>query len=117
MANERRIDWEDTKYPETVSLKTVGDIVEGEVKEIGEVVLTDRIAGFIRILTAKGERTLWLGKVLSEEVVKVSLKKGDYIGVKYLGEKPTNKGNPYKDYDMRVVLAVDEPVVEAKELF
>ena len=108
MNKEERIDWSEEKYPETVVLKAVGDVVEGEVKEIGEVTLEDRNASYIRILTAKGERTFWLGKVLSEEVVKVSLKRGDYVGIKYLGEKPSKKGNPYKDYDMRVIPVVVE---------
>lgn len=103
MVEQRRIDWEGDKYPETVTLKAEGDIIEGVITEIGEIRLEDRLASYIRLMTAKGERTFWLGKVLSEEVVRESVKKGDYVGIKYLGEKPSHKGNPYKDYDMRVI--------------
>lgn len=105
MAKQRRIDWEGDKYPETATLKAEGDILEGIVTEVGEVRLEDRMAGYLRITTEKGERTFWLGKVLTEEVVRESVKKGDYVGIKYLGEKPSHKGNPYKDYDMRIIPA------------
>lgn len=105
---QSRIDFGAAKYPETAVLKAEGDIIEGSVNEVGEVRLEDRLAGYLRIQTAEGERTFWLGKVLTEEVVRVSLKKGDYVGIKYLGDKPSHKGNPYKDYDMRVIPAEKE---------
>ena len=103
MTKREEIDWDAPKYPETASLKAEGDTIEGVVTEVGEVRLEDRLAGYLRIMTAKGERTFWLGKVLTEEVVRESVKKGDYVGIRYLGEKPSKKGNPYKDYDMRII--------------
>ena len=102
MNEQRKIDFGDSKYPETVSLTIVGDEIQGVVEEIGEVPLGDRLAGYLHISTEEGVRTLWFGKVLSEEAVKCSLKKGDYIGIKYLGEKESGKASPYKDYDIRV---------------
>ena len=103
MSEQRSIDWTGGKYPPTANLKAVGDIIEGVVTEIGEVTLAERTAGYLHINTAEGTRTLWLGKVLSEQCEKECVKKGDYIGIRYLGDKDSGKQSPYKDYDMRVI--------------
>lgn len=106
---QSRIDFSTPKYPPTANLKEVGDILEGFVTEVGEVRLEDRMAGYLRIKPEDGEEvTFWLGKVLTENVIREEVKRGDYVGIKYLGEKPSSKGNPYKDYDMRVIPAVVE---------
>ena len=111
MTKQKRIDFDKPKYPPTAILEEVGDILEGEVTGVGEVTLSDRIAGYLRIKPeGEEEVTFWLGKVLSEDVVREEVKKGDYVGIKYLGDKPSHKGNPYKDYDMRVI--VSEPAFE-----
>lgn len=103
MTEQRHIDFGSPKYPETAILKAVGDTIEGEVTEIGEVTLETRNAGYIHIKTAKGVRTFWLGKVLTEQCEKEAVKKGDYVGIKYLGDVDSGKQSPYKDYDMRVI--------------
>jgi len=103
MSEQRTIDWTAPKYPKTTTLKEVGDTIEGEITEIGEVPLETRNAGYLHIKTAKGVRTFWLGKVLTEQCEKENVKKGDYIGIKYLGEVSSGKASPYKDYDMRVI--------------
>ena len=108
MAKQERIDFGEAKYPETASLIAVGDEVQGEVLEVGEVPIADRLASYLHISTEKGVRTLWLGKVLVEEVVKRNVKVGDYIGVKYLGEKESGKQSPYRDYDIRIIPAKEE---------
>lgn len=105
MTEQRNIDWTGDKYPPTANLKAVGDIIEGEVIEIGEIMLENRTAGFLHIKTSKGLRTFWLGKVLTEECEKGNIKKGDYVGIKYLGEKDSGKQSPYKNYDLRVIPA------------
>ena len=103
MSEQQKINWDAPKYPVTATLKAVGDIIEGKITKIGEVTLDDRIAGYLHIKTAKGVRTLWLGKVLTEQCEKENVKKEDFIGIKYLGEKSSGKQSPYKDYDMRVI--------------
>lgn len=104
-----KIDWNAPKYPETVVLKNIGDTIEGKVTEIGEVILSDRQAGYLHIDTVNGIRTFWLGKVLTEAIEKENVKKGDYIGIKFLGEIDSGKQSPYKDFDMRVI-----PLVESQ---
>ena len=96
-----RIDWNMDKYPETFVFKEVGDVLEGIVKKTGAVVLGNRTARFLNIETEKGLRTLWFGAVLESQLEEV--KKGDYIGVKYLGEVKGTGVNPYKDYDVRII--------------
>lgn len=103
MTEQRKIDFDAPKYPETATLKAIGDIIEGVVTEIGEVRLDKRNAGYLHIQTKEGKRTFWLGKVLTEEVVKENVKRGDYVGIKYLGEKASGKQSPYKNYDIRVI--------------
>lgn len=105
IAEQTRIDFGEAKYPRTVILKVVGDEIQGEVVEVGEVPLDNRLASYLHISTPEGVKTLWLGKVLNDEVVKRSVKKGDYVGIKYLGEKDSGKASPYKDFDVRVIPA------------
>jgi DNA helicase TIP49 (TBP-interacting protein) len=102
MENER-IDFRDAKYPETVTLKTVGEEIQGDIVEVGEVTLEARNARYLHIKTKDGIRTFWLGKVLTKQCEKVGIKVGDYIAIKYLGEVPSGKQSPYKNYDMRVI--------------
>lgn len=99
---QEKIDFGEAKYPENVILKTVGEEIQGEIVEVGEVPLEDRNAGYLHIKTAKGIRTFWLGTVLTGQCEKENVKKGDYIGIKYLGEVSSGKQTPYKNYDMRI---------------
>ena len=103
MSNQIRIDFNAPKYPETVILNKEGDVVEGEVTEMGGIPLPDRIARYLHIDTAKGIRTLWLGKVLTVQCEKEHVKRGDYVGIRYLGEVDSGKQSPYKNYDLRVI--------------
>ena len=96
-----KIDWDKTKYPETFVFKKEGDVLEGIVKKTSAVVLGNRTAKFLNVETEKGLMTLWLGAVLESQLEEV--KKGDYIGVKYLGEVKGTGVNPYKDYDVRII--------------
>lgn len=95
------IDWSAPKYPKAVEFVNVGDTVEGTITEIGEVPLSDRLAAYMHIDTTEGKRTLWLGKVLNEAILKA--KKGDYIGVRFLGTVDSGKQSPYKDFDTRII--------------
>ena len=104
MTEQQNINFgEPIEYPPTILLVEIGDEVQGIVVEMGEVTLEDRNAGYIHIKSEKGVGTLWLGKVLTEAVIKNNVSKGDYIGVKFLGLKPARKGSPYRNYDVRVV--------------
>lgn len=100
---QNKIDFGEPKYPENVTLKTVGEEIQGEIVEVGEVPLGDRNAGYLHIKTALyGIKTFWLGKVLTNQCEKRTVKKGDYIAIKYLGEISSGKQSPYKNYDMRI---------------
>jgi hypothetical protein len=101
--NDKKIDFGDAKYPPTVTLKTVGDEIQGKIVEVGEVPLEDRNAGYIHIKILAGVRTFWLGTVLTKHCEKEGIKKGDYIGIKYLGEVSSGKQSPYKNYDIRII--------------
>ena len=96
-----KIDWDKPKYPNTFVFKKEGDVLEGIVKKTSAVLLGDRTAKFLNIETENGLRTLWFGAVLESQLEEV--KKGDYIGVKYLGEVKGTGINPYKDYDVRII--------------
>lgn len=102
MEQNKIIDFGEPKYPENVTLKTVGEEIQGEIVEVGEVPLEDRNASYLHIKTVNGIRTFWLGKVLTNQCEKRTVKKGDYIGIKYLGEISSGKQSPYKNYDMRI---------------
>ena len=99
------IDWDKPKHPSTFVFKKVGDVLEGEVKKRSSVGLGDRTAMFLNVETKNGMRTLWFGAVLQNQLEEV--KRGDYIGVKYLGEVKGKGNNPYKDYDVRIIPSVD----------
>ena len=101
-----RIDWDRPKHPETFVFKKEGDVLEGVVKKTSAVVLGNRTAKFLNVESEKGLRTLWFGAVLESQLEEV--KKGDYIGVKYLGEIKGSGVNPYKDYDVRIIPCEEE---------
>ena len=103
MNEQRNIDFNTPRYPETVNLETAGEEIQGEIVEIGEVTLSDRNAGYLHIKTKDGVRTLWLGTVLTARCEKESVKKGDYIGIRYLGEVTSGKQSAYKNYDIRII--------------
>ena len=96
-----KIDWDKPKHPETFVFLKVGDVLEGIVKKISAVVLGNRTARFLNIETEKGLRTLWFGAVLESQLEEA--KKGNYIGVKYLGEVKGTGVNAYKNYDVRII--------------
>lgn len=113
MSTQTRIDFEQPKYPPTAILETVGEEIQGEIVEMGDVKLEERYANYMHIHTEEGIKTLWLGKVLNEQCEKENVKKGDYIGIKYLGEVSSGKQSPYRNYDMRVIPMTlsDKPMI------
>jgi hypothetical protein len=90
--------------------KTVGEIVDGIVEAFGTVTLPDREA---RTLVLRNEDTgdrlavLLARTVLKNGVEKRQVKEGDWLAIKYLGERKPAGGKPYFDYDFEHVRSED----------
>ena len=105
-----KIDWSKPRYPKKVVFAKEGDTVQGTVDSVGEILLDGRLAKFVALQTEEGLRTLWLGNVLENNLEGV--KKGDYVGVKYLGMVPSEKKGhqAYRNYDVRLLPTTIEGV-------
>jgi DNA helicase TIP49 (TBP-interacting protein) len=88
-----------------------GDILEGEVQDIGQTITTYGDSDYIQVLTPDGKKVLAfcngiLKRLLDEENVQI----GDVIAIEFLGlaESKKNPKRKFKDY----ILVVDRGVLK-----
>lgn len=81
---------------------TEGEIIEGSVNtEVGQIETAYGVREFIEVKTDEGKRyTIFLNKVLLDNIAKEDVKRGDRIAIKYLGEMSCAKtpSKRFKNY-------------------
>lgn len=84
-----------------------GEIIEGEVIEMGETITENGDAEYIQILTEDGKKFMvFVNSVLRKLIVAEDVKIGDRIAIKYLGLVKSKKSkHKFKDY----ILVKDDP--------
>ena len=98
------IDWTEDPRAEVFEFNKEGDVIEGELIQIKEITIGDRIAKLAILKDdLEAESGIWLSSVLEREFEEQAISPGDYVGVKFLGMKKGKKYT-YKNFDVRVVL-------------